>query len=101
MRFASDTGGTFTDLVVEGDDGKWRAYKAPTVAEDPVRGVLDALDLAARDYAVPLAELLGRGETFIHATTHAINAVLTGNIAKTALLTTQGHPDILLLREGG
>ena len=38
---------------------------------------------------------------FVHGTTRAINAVLTGKTARTAFLTTQGHPDILLLREGG
>lgn len=101
MRFATDTGGTFTDLVVEGDDGLWRAFKAPTVVDDPVQGVLDALSLAAEDYGVPLQRLLSCGSTFIHATTHAINAVLTGRAARTALIVTQGHPDILLLREGG
>ena len=37
----------------------------------------------------------------IHGTTHAINAIITGNTAKTAFLTTQGNPDILVLREGG
>ncbi|RYE00634.1 MAG: hypothetical protein EOP61_13425, partial [Sphingomonadales bacterium] len=50
MRFATDTGGTFTDLVIEGDDGLWRAFKAPTVAENPVAGVLAALELAAISY---------------------------------------------------
>lgn len=100
MWFSSDTGGTFTDLVV-GDDAGWRSYKAPTVASDPVQGVLDALQLAAEDRNVSLEALLAEGEVFIHATTHAINAVLTGNTAKTAFLTTRGHPDILLLREGG
>lgn len=101
MRFATDTGGTFTDLVVEGDDGRWRAYKAPTVAEDPVTGVLNTLELAAADHGMTLERLLGRGDTFIHATTHAINAVVTGRTARTALLTTAGHPDVLTLREGG
>lgn len=101
MRFATDTGGTFTDLVVEDDDGVWRAFKASTVAEEPVRGVLDALSLAADAYGLPLPHLLARGDSFIHATTHAINAVLTGHAARTALLTTLGHPDILMLREGG
>ncbi len=37
----------------------------------------------------------------IHGTTRAINAIVTGNTARTALLVTQGHPDILVLREGG
>jgi N-methylhydantoinase A len=45
--------------------------------------------------------LLGRGDQFIHGTTHAINAIVTHRVARTALLVTEGHPDILLLREGG
>jgi N-methylhydantoinase A len=32
---------------------------------------------------------------------HAINAVITGRTARTGLLVTAGHPDILVLREGG
>lgn len=100
MWFSCDTGGTFTDLLIEDDSG-WRCYKAPTVAADPVRGVLDAFTLAASDRGETVASLLGRGEVFVHATTHAINAVLTGKTARTALITTEGHPDILLLREGG
>ncbi|MDB5364828.1 MAG: 5-oxoprolinase [Rhodospirillales bacterium] len=101
MRFACDTGGTFTDLVVEDADGTWQLFKAATTADDPVRGVLDALRLAADAYGLSLAALLARGDVFVHATTHAINAVITARTARTALLTTQGHPDILLLREGG
>ena len=34
-------------------------------------------------------------------TTHAINAVVTGNTAKTAFLVTKGHGDMLVFREGG
>lgn len=100
MRFACDTGGTFTDLIVE-DEGVLTMYKAPTTPEDPVRGVLSALMLASEDRGVPLSELLARGEMLIHGTTYAINAIVTGNTAKAAFLTTQGHPDILVLREGG
>src|SRR5260370_562858 len=36
-----------------------------------------------------------------HGTARAINAIVTGNAARTALLVTQGHPDSLVLREGG
>ena len=100
MRIACDTGGTFTDLVVETDDGL-KLYKASTTPDDPVRGVLDALTLAAADAGIDRAALLGRTDTFIHGTTRAINAILTGNTARTAFLTTAGHPDILVIREGG
>lgn len=101
MRFAIDTGGTFTDLLVEDDDGRVSMFKASTTPADPIEGVLAALAKAADSHGLPLAELLGRGATMIYGTTHAINAIITGNTAKTAFLTTRGHPDILVLREGG
>ena len=101
MRFAVDTGGTFTDLVVETDDGGLRMYKAPTTPTDPVAGVLETLSRAADDLGESREALLGRGEMLIHGTTHAINAIVTGNTARTAFLTTRGHPDVLVFREGG
>jgi N-methylhydantoinase A len=101
MRFACDTGGTFTDLIVEDSAGVVKMYKASTTPDDPVQGVIRALEAAARDHDLPLSDFLARGELLIHGTTHAINAIVTGNTAKTAFLTTEGHPDILVLREGG
>lgn len=101
VRFAVDTGGTFTDLVVEDEAGQLSLYKTASTPSDPIRGVLNALQIAADDMAMDRRVLLSQGELFIHATTRAINAILTGSIARTAFLTTQGHPDILLFREGG
>jgi N-methylhydantoinase A len=101
LRFSVDIGGTFTDLVIEHDDGRIQLAKAPTVPADPVEGVLAAFDVAARANGVPRRELLAAGALFIHATTRAINAVLTGTTARTAFLTTEGHPDILSFAEGG
>lgn len=101
MRFAIDTGGTFTDLIVEDDDGLCRMFKAPTTPADPIAGVLDALRAAAHGFDLSLADLLGRGSMLMHGTTHAINAIITGRTARTALLTTIGHRDVLVLREGG
>lgn len=101
MRFAVDTGGTFTDLVVETDDGALRVYKSATTPDDPVLGIINAFQLASEQNGVPLSELLGRGTMLMHGTTRALNAVLTGNVAKVALFVTEGHPDILVLREGG
>ncbi len=101
VRFAVDTGGTFTDLVVEDAEGRFHLYKATTTPDDPAQGVLDVFEIAARDLGTDRRNLLGRGELFIHGTTRATNAILTGMTARTAFLTTRGHPDILLFREGG
>jgi len=100
MRIACDVGGTFTDLLVE-DRGRLRMYKASTTPDDPVAGVLNALALAAADVGDATQAFLGRASAFIHGTTRAINAILTGTVARTALLTTAGHRDILVIREGG
>lgn len=101
LRFAIDTGGTFTDLIVEEADGTIAMFKAPTTPGDPVVGVIDSLTIAAEAAGERLADYLGRGEMLIHGTTHAINAIVTGATAKTAFLTTEGHPDTLVFREGG
>jgi N-methylhydantoinase A len=101
VRLAIDTGGTFTDLVIEDEDGVCSLYKAATVPEDPVQGILDVLETAARARGVPRGELLGNSQVLIHGTTRSLNAVLSGTTAKCAFLTTLGHPDVLLLREGG
>lgn len=101
MRFAVDTGGTFTDLVVERDDGTIAMFKAATTPEDPITGVLNSLQVAAEAFGMEPSQLLQGGSTFIHGTTRAINAIITGTTAKTAFLATAGHPDVLVLREGG
>ncbi|MBZ9772213.1 hydantoinase/oxoprolinase N-terminal domain-containing protein [Mesorhizobium sp. CO1-1-8] len=101
MRFAIDTGGTFTDLVVEDDGGECHLFKARTTPADPIAGVLDALAAAAEGFGISQAELLSRGQVLVHGTTHAINAIITGRTARTALITTAGHGDVLVLREGG
>jgi N-methylhydantoinase A len=101
MRFAVDTGGTFTDLVVEDDDGTLTIHKSATVPSDPVQGILDVFEVAATARGVRRDQLLGQGSVLIHGTTRGLNAVLTGNVARTAFLTTEGHPDVLVLREGG
>ena len=100
MRISVDIGGTFTDLVLE-DGGRLELAKAPTVPHDPTEGILDVLDAAAAARGMSRAELLAATDTFVHATTRGLNAVLTGTTARTAFLTTAGHPDVLLLREGG
>ena len=101
LRFACDTGGTFTDLVVERSDGALQIFKSSTTPDNPSEGIVDALRLAAEAEGQSLSEYLARGESLIHGTTHAINAIITGNTARTAFLTSEGHPDILVIREAG
>jgi N-methylhydantoinase A len=101
LRFAVDAGGTFTDLIVAYDSGDIAMFKVPTQPSDPVAGVLEAMDVAAQASRASLAVYLARGDILIHGTTHAINAIITGRTARTAFLTTAGHPDTLVFREGG
>lgn len=100
VRVAVDVGGTFTDLVAEDEVGRFHIYKSGSTPDDPVRGLLDVLDLAARDRGITVAELLETVQLFVHGTTRATNAIISGEVARTALLVTAGHPDILLWREG-
>ncbi|WP_246727668.1 hydantoinase/oxoprolinase family protein [Chelativorans sp. Marseille-P2723] len=101
LRFAVDTGGTFTDLIVSGDGDYLSMHKAATTPDDPVRGVINVMKAAADQAGASLSEYLARGEILVHGTTHAINAIITGRTARTAFLTTRGHPDTLVFREGG
>ena len=101
LQFAVDTGGTFTDLVVDGDDVAPRFYKRSTTPANPIEGLLDVFSAAAADHRIGLHEFLARGESLVFGTTRATNAVVTGRTARTALLCTRGHPDVLLFREGG
>jgi len=101
MRVSIDVGGTFTDLVVEYEDGHYSYYKSPTTPDAPIQGIIDVIDVAAHGMGKSRKDLLGFVDTFIHATTRSLNAILSDSITRTAFLTTEGHPDILFLREGG
>jgi len=100
-RLSIDTGGTFTDLIVEDPTGQLTFFKSPTTPSNPVQGVLDVLQVAADGHGLSRAEFLAGSSTLLHGTTRALNAVLSGKTARTAFLTTEGHPDVLLYREGG
>ena len=101
LRLAIDTGGTFTDLIVEEPEGRLSFYKSHTTPANPALGVLDVLRTAAAARGCTLARFLADCTSLLHGTTRALNAVLSRTTARTAFLTTEGHPDILLFREGG
>lgn len=101
IRLAIDTGGTFTDLIVEDSQGQLSFYKSPTTPDDPIVGVLKVLDLAAQGQERTRSDFLADSISLLHGTTRALNAVLSHKTARTGFLTTEGHPDVLLYREGG
>ena len=84
-----DVGGTFTDLVLVGRDGKVRIAKVPTTPDNQALGVLQALAAADADLAAIA--------TIIHGTTTTTNALLERKIARTGLITTRGFRDVLEL----
>ena len=102
FRIAVDTGGTFSDVVVaNAEGGELWVSKAPTTPERFFDGIAEALRYGASQHGLTLEALLGDTSVFIYGTTQATNAILTGATARTVFLTTEGHPDTLVLREGG
>ena len=101
FRIAVDTGGTFTDAVIGDVDGYQTIGKALTTPLRIFDGMKAAIEVAAEERNLKLNEVLSIADIVIYGTTQATNAVVTGNIARTAFLTTQGFQDVLVLREGG
>ncbi len=100
-RISVDTGGTFTDVVVADERGHFTIGKALTTPARIFEGLRAALTTAADALGLTLAEVLARTAILTYGTTRATNAIVTGEVAKTAYLTTAGFPDVLVLREGG
>jgi N-methylhydantoinase A len=95
-----DVGGTFTDIVVAGPDGAVIIAKAPTTPADQSDGVLAGIALAAGRLGRDAASLLAETGRIVHGTTVATNALLEGKTALMGMLTTEGHRDIIEMREG-
>lgn len=100
FRIGIDVGGTFTDLVAVDDSGGVTFAKAPSTPADQSIGVMDGLGRLAETLGIGLGDLLGQTERIVHGTTVATNALLERKGAKVGLLTTEGHRDILEMREG-
>jgi N-methylhydantoinase A len=101
IKVTCDVGGTFTDVVVSDLDGNVQIGKSLTTPHDLISGLLSALGRAAQALELDLQTLLGRTALFVYSTTQATNAILQSRTARTALLCTEGFPDILVRREGG
>lgn len=95
---AVDIGGTFTDVVVLDDqDGRTYSGKALTTPGDLQNGVFDGLTDAASAMGSDVQALLRRTGRMVHATTQSTNAVFAYAGARTAVLTTAGFGDTLMI----
>src|SRR5262245_52676461 len=99
FRIGVDVGGTFTDVVAVDDAGRVTIAKAPSTPRDPTDGVLDGLGRLARALDLDRARLLADTERIVHGTTVATNALLERKGARVGLLTTEGHRDVLEMRD--
>jgi N-methylhydantoinase A len=101
FKVTCDVGGTFTDVVVTDDGGRTAIGKSLTTPAGLIAGLTAAIGAAAEDLGLTTTAVLGACDLFVYATTQATNAVLVGRTARTALLVTDGFPDVLVRREGG
>ena len=99
-RIGIDVGGTFTDLVAIDPAGITTLAKVPSTPDDPSLGVLDGLRLLADRLGLDRAALLDQTDRIVHGTTVATNALLEHKGARLGLLTTEGHRDVIEMREG-
>lgn len=90
VRFAADIGGTFTDVVLD-KNGLIFSTKLLTTYKDPADAVIQGVDELLLEASVEPEQI----SLFLHGTTLATNALIERTGAKTALLTTQGHRDVL------
>jgi len=99
-RIGIDVGGTFTDLAAVDETGRVVIAKCASTPRDQSEGLVEGLGLLAAECGTDLDGLLARTERIVHGTTVATNALLERKGAKVGLLTTEGHRDIIEMREG-
>ncbi len=89
-RLAVDIGGTFTDVVLEGE-GTHATAKVLTTSSAPAQGFMEGVRLVLAETATAPGDI----DMIIHGTTLATNALIERSGAKTALIVTEGHRDSL------
>ena len=99
-RIGIDTGGTFTDLVLVGSDGRVNLFKTPSTPLDPPVAIRTGIDLISEHLGCTVPDLLADCDMIIHGTTAALNALIQLKGAKVGLFCTRGHEDSLEIRNG-
>lgn len=91
VRVGVDTGGTFTDFVFEAK-GRLEIFKLASTPSDPSRAIAAGLQTIAQKTGVALKSL-----EVVHGTTVGTNALLERRGARTALVTTRGFEDVVVI----
>ena len=86
FRVGVDTGGTFTDFVIV-RNGEIEIFKELSTPQEPEEAIMKGMARAGNSAASEV----------IHGSTVATNALLERKGARTALLTTEGFEDILVI----
>lgn len=100
FKIGVDVGGTFTDFLLMEESGNSDIFKVLSTPEDPSIAVFQGFSRMAESKNVGLSDFLEKVEIIVHGTTVTTNAVITGNVARTGLLTTKGFRDALQMRRG-
>jgi N-methylhydantoinase A len=94
IRIAFDIGGTFTDFVLHDQSQQvLRVGKIPTTPTSLETAVLEGFDAILKAHGAKPEAI----STILHATTIATNAILERKGNRTALLTTAGFRDVLII----
>ena len=94
FRVGVDIGGTFTDIVFLGADGRIHTKKVPSSVDDYARAIIAGIDEVFKDTGLAADDV----REIRHGTTVASNAILEHKGARTGLITTKGFRDILEIR---
>lgn len=96
-----DIGGTFTDCVAQGQDGRLIQSKTlSTHGTDPGEGVIAGIALLAEALDMPLEGLLGETQRVSHGTTIGTNLIVERKGGPVGLITTAGHADCMGIMRG-
>lgn len=95
-----DIGGTFTDCLVSNEKGEISIFKSPTTPGEFEKGFINVLHVAAEGYNLTLDAFLEKVDLIVHGSTVSTNALVERKTVKVGLIVTEGHQDILVLREG-
>ena len=94
FRIGVDIGGTFTDIVFLGDDGRVLTRKVASTPDDYSRAVLNGIRAGMEELNIPPGSVTEVG----HGFTVATNAIVEEKGAHMALITTEGFRDVLEFR---